>query len=152
MLEIVQICSSRGRRSRNKVSVGEPAEGSLTSTTLKTLQPCKLLSYLNLRLCIKVFLQTFVQLSKTQTTNARSKDLKFEKSNQIPFSDGSLGSRNDEERRETRYVMWIAGLSESSNLWTQMAALALAVGAYLVQTRLPNAKCSIERDTGRCYS
>ena len=28
--KIVQICSSRGRRSRNKVSVGEPAEGSLT--------------------------------------------------------------------------------------------------------------------------
>ena len=23
----------------------------------------------------------------------------------LPFSDGSLGSRNDEERRETRYVM-----------------------------------------------
>ena len=65
-----------------------------------------------------------------------------------PFNDGSLGSRNDEERRETRYVMWIAGLSESSNLWTQMAALALAVGAYLVQTRLPNAKCTIESTMG----
>ena len=39
----------------------------------------------------------------------------------ISFNDGSLGSRNDEERRETRYVMWIAGLSESSNLWTQIA-------------------------------
>ena len=23
----------------------------------------------------------------------------------LPFNDGSLGSRNDEERRETRYVM-----------------------------------------------
>ena len=67
-----------------------------------------------------------------------------------PFNDGSLGSSNDEERRETRYVMWIAGLSESSNLWTQMAALALAVGAFLVQTRLPNAKCFIESDPGRC--
>ena len=30
VFEILQICSSRGRRSRNKVSVGEPAEGSLT--------------------------------------------------------------------------------------------------------------------------
>ena len=32
------------------------------------------------------------------------------------FNDGSLGSHNDEERREMRYVMRIAGLSESSNL------------------------------------
>ena len=31
-----------------------------------------------------------------------------------------------------------------------MAALALAVGAFLVQTRLPNAKCFIESDPGRC--
>ena len=28
-----------------------------------------------------------------------------------------------------------------------MAALALAVGAYLVQTRLPNAECTIESQT-----
>ena len=46
---------------------------------------------------------------------------KNKKNKSKPFSDGSLGSRNDEERRETRYVMWIAGLSESSNLWTQIA-------------------------------
>ena len=70
-----------------------------------------------------------------------------------PFNDGSLGSSNDEERRETRYVMWIAGLSESSNLWTQIAAPALAVGACLVQTRLPNAKCSTNRiDYGCCHT
>ena len=30
--KVVQIYSSRGRRSRNKVSVGEPAEGSLTKS------------------------------------------------------------------------------------------------------------------------
>ena len=30
MPELVQIFLTRGRRSRNKVSVGEPAEGSLT--------------------------------------------------------------------------------------------------------------------------
>ena len=29
-----------------------------------------------------------------------------------------------------------------------MAALALAVGAFLVQTRLPNAKCIIESTMG----
>ena len=31
-----------------------------------------------------------------------------------------------------------------------MAALALAVGAFLVQTRLPNAKCSAIEDHGGC--
>ena len=33
--KVMQICSSRGRRSRNKVSVGEPAEGSLTLLTIR---------------------------------------------------------------------------------------------------------------------
>jgi len=37
------------------------------------------------------------------------------------FNGGSLGSCIDEERSKLRYVMWIAGFSESSNLWTQMA-------------------------------
>ena len=32
------------------------------------------------------------------------------------YSDGYLGSRNDEERSEMRYVMRIAEFSESSNL------------------------------------
>jgi hypothetical protein len=35
---------------------------------------------------------------------------------QTTFSDGYLGSRNDEERSEMRYVMRIAEFSESSNL------------------------------------
>ena len=37
------------------------------------------------------------------------------------FSNGYLGSRNDEERSEMRYVMRIAEFSESSNLWTHIA-------------------------------
>jgi len=39
------------------------------------------------------------------------------------LNSGYLGSRNDEERSEMRYVMRIAEFSESSNLWTQMAPL-----------------------------
>ena len=39
------------------------------------------------------------------------------------FSDGYLGSRNDEERSEMRYVMRIAEFSESSNLRTHIALL-----------------------------
>ena len=37
------------------------------------------------------------------------------------FSNGCLGSHNDEERSEMRYVMRIATLSESSKFWTQLA-------------------------------
>jgi hypothetical protein len=37
------------------------------------------------------------------------------------LSNGCLGSGNDEERSEMRYVMRIAELSESSNLRTQNA-------------------------------
>ena len=40
------------------------------------------------------------------------------------FNGGSLGSCIDEERSEMRYVMWIADLRESSNLWTQIAVPA----------------------------
>ena len=36
--------------------------------------------------------------------------------NYTTLSNGYLGSRNDEERSEMRYVMRIAELSESSNL------------------------------------
>ena len=39
------------------------------------------------------------------------------------LNDGSLGSENDEERSEMRYVVWIAGFSESSNLWTHIAPM-----------------------------
>jgi hypothetical protein len=38
--EIVQTWSFRGSKSRNKVSVGEPAEGSLTKSTTYNLLPC----------------------------------------------------------------------------------------------------------------
>ena len=39
------------------------------------------------------------------------------------FSNGCLGSHNDEERSEMRYVMRIAKSSESSKLWTHLALL-----------------------------
>ena len=50
--EAVQTLSFRGRRSRNKVSVGEPAEGSLTPIQY---QPCELV-----RLFINPFNSTFL--------------------------------------------------------------------------------------------
>ena len=45
----------------------------------------------------------------------------FTKNILTTFSNGCLGSRNDEERSEMRYVMRIAEFSESSNFWTQIA-------------------------------
>lgn len=44
-------------------------------------------------------------------------------------NNGYLGSREDEERSEMRYVVWIAGISESSNLWTQVALSWLPPGS-----------------------
>ena len=58
------------------------------------------------------------------------------------LSNGYLGSRNDEERSEMRYVMRIAEFSESSNLWTQIALsgyawkhTSLSIGSILTRRR-----------------
>ena len=42
------------------------------------------------------------------------------------LNNGYLGSRNDEERSEMWYVVWIAEFRESSNLWTHIALEASA--------------------------
>ena len=52
----------------------------------------------------------------------------------MTLSDGCLGSGNDEERSEMRYVMRIAEFSESSNLWTQIALRGF-LGACFLQCR-----------------
>ena len=39
------------------------------------------------------------------------------------LNNGYLGSRNDAERSEMRYLVWIAGLSESSKFWTHIALM-----------------------------
>ena len=72
-----QTWTSRGSKSRNKVSVGEPAEGSLRIDNI-----CEI--YTN-----------------NNNTIVKTKIIKT-------FNNGSLGSRIDEERSETRYFLWIA--------------------------------------------
>ena len=47
------------------------------------------------------------------------------------FSNGCLGSHNDEERSEMRYVMRSAYFRESSNLWTHIA-LPVTTGSMLI--------------------
>ena len=121
--EAVRTLSFRGRRSRNKVSVGEPAEGSLpvfpTHTPVAPFYsdsgsqgpdaagsaaefgwpPHHALRVLHCMPLLCAFLANAPPID-IHTTPA----------------DGYLGSRNDEERSEMRYVVRIAEFSESSNL------------------------------------
>ena len=72
--EASQTWSFRGSKSRNKVSVGEPAEGSL-----RIINICEIYTANN----------NFIVKTKIIKT----------------FNNGSLGSRIDEERSETRYFL-----------------------------------------------
>lgn len=53
------------------------------------------------------------------------------------FNNGSLGSRIDEERSEMRYVIWIADIRESSNLWTHIAPSGIPEGMPVWASFLP---------------
>ena len=75
-----QTVAFRGSKSRNKVSVGEPAEGSLTQIQTYSTKPK----------CL---------LRRAHKTNPRS--VNKPKPKQI-LNDGCLGSYNDEERSEVR--------------------------------------------------
>ena len=55
----------------------------------------------------------------------------FTKQKRTTLSNGYLGSRNDEERSEMRYVMRIAESSESSSFWTHIALLGNLVACLL---------------------
>lgn len=62
--------------------------------------------------------------------------------------DGYLGSREDEERSETRYVMRIAGTSEPSNLRTHLA-LPAPPGARLSECRPQDPSPSLSLQTAK---
>ena len=66
------------------------------------------------------------------------------------FSNGCLGSHNDEERSEMRYVMRSANSRESSNLWTHIA-LPVTTGSMLIwvsaNPTLPTTACWLGRRT-----
>ena len=126
--EDAQTLSFRGRRSRNKVSVGEPAEGSLSFLHPHRVYCCR--SFLGLALLSKggsalgaprlggylgilcLARARHVCLPRTTPFGASARDLK----NHTTLVDGYLGMSNDEERSEMRYVVRIAEFSESSNL------------------------------------
>ena len=92
---------SRGSKSRNKVSVGEPAEGSLLKFVIVVsgfLWPAELRRICWMDCCWLLSFDCFITLH-----------------------DGYLGSWIDEERSELRYVMRTAEVCESLNLWTHIA-------------------------------
>jgi hypothetical protein len=124
----------RGSKSRNKVSVGEPAEGSLPTSkrVAPQLSGCVCARFfpphVNLR-CVPHSFQHPLQQSTDRTlahvcvcvclssescTPARMAQ-QHTNQNKTP-NDGYLGSRNDEERSEMRYAVRIAEFSESSEL------------------------------------
>lgn len=74
--------------------------------------------------------------------------LRKDEKQEITFNNGCLGSRNDEERSETRYVMWIARQRESSNFWTHIA-LPLVGSTFVWASFDPfaSAPCVCRRDS-----
>ena len=56
------------------------------------------------------------------------------------FSDGCLGSCNDEGRSELRYAVWIAEFSESSDCWTWKALLRFFLDSTSVSVFLNPSK------------
>ena len=107
--EVGQTWSFRGTKSRNKVTVGEPAVGSLLITVPAELIPEKESSVgiINHLCTVLFFGWCFAKViwfaaQHTYTTfHLTELSMKIE----TTFDNGSLGSRNDEERSEMRYVM-----------------------------------------------
>ena len=66
-------------------------------------------------MALLLFFLTFLHLVQ-DCTNVLMLERAQKYENNTTLSNGYLGSRNDEERSEMRYVMRIAELSESSNL------------------------------------
>lgn len=65
------------------------------------------------------------------------------------FSSGCLGSHIDEERCELRYVMRIAGFSESSKFWTHIALSGYAWKYACISVHITNLPFFLERC--RCW-
>ena len=124
--KVVQTLPSRGRRSRNKVSVGEPAEGSLTcflslplgQETKTKPKPFAIPGFLvggSLLRGLTHRKPLFPHKSNTTHPNLHMKvswkalfalqDATTQTKNLMTFNGGSLGSCIDEERCELRYVM-----------------------------------------------
>ena len=119
----------RGSKSRNKVSVGEPAEGSLPhfvelSAVLRRVS--RYPPHVNIEM-FDAFINFLTPVNKqliVDWVSGRAAALlsgcvaeaqQHTNPTKTP-NDGYLGSRNDEERSEMRYAVRIAEFSESSEL------------------------------------
>ena len=99
MLKVVQILLFRGRRSRNKVSVGEPADGSFMR---ECLRPLSLLSLLGTKereaerfVCVGE-LEKVIPIYSLQCVTVYFEVCMFFKN--TTFTSGWLGYHIDEER------------------------------------------------------
>jgi len=61
------------------------------------------------------------QIKKNTHIHIYTKEYNYYINNNTTPNNVYLDSREDEDRSEMRYVVWIAGISESSNLWTHVA-------------------------------
>ena len=95
---------SRGHKTQIDLNLHRTRENKYNQETTSNLKKC------DYELTIDWFTRTSRGLVQQLYSNE-----------QYTFSNGCLGSHNDEERSEMRYVMRIAKSSESSNLWTQLA-------------------------------
>ena len=82
------------------LACSSPFIESCSGNYINLFHPFLLVDFYMLYLCFGSMVHTFNYLNVKNTT----------------LSNGYLGSRNDEERSEMRYVMRIAEFSESSNL------------------------------------
>ena len=92
------------------------------------------------------FIFICVFLSPVKPTKPRqpfTRICRFDHTNQpnTTFSNGYLGSRNDEERSEMRYVMRIAEFSESSKFWTHIALPGYAWEHACLSACCPHSPC-----------
>ena len=120
MRENLQTGLSRGRRSRNKVSVGEPAEGSFQQQTTQKLSYTEFYSFeltgalrysgAVFNVALSAFLLNRVAASASFFFSFSNQPLDLDTNvtsakrikQNTPFNDGPLGSRNDEERGKMR--------------------------------------------------
>jgi len=93
----------------------------INTHTIKTAQSSNhttAIINISLSVCLCVCVYTHIEIHREIFICGGKKNKSY---NITTPNNGYLGSREDEERSEMRYVVWIAGISESSNLWTQVA-------------------------------
>ena len=125
--KILWALSLRGRRSRNKVSVGEPAEGSFACA--KCTQSWMILGVVVLLWCGAIY-SWAAWLADASTYCCRwglvNVYFLWWWHLYICFGNECLSSNDDEECSEMWYALWIAKFREPIDVWTLVVPLGYA--------------------------